>query len=92
MSNPQVPGADANAHKKINYIIQCQEMLSLAVKKSILTLLALEENEKFFLATSGAKDDTKINMDAVLEANPELISSIYNLVEAHMRVLNTPKS
>lgn len=78
-----------NHQQQISFIIKNVDILDYKTKMNILSLVMIDIGPSAVTEIKGTRG-TDINLDLILEKNPDIITHIYNIVLARRESLNQP--
>jgi hypothetical protein len=88
---PKTTTLSLNPERQKTYIIDNAPLLDVMTKRTILSLIMMEIGETAILENSSSDQvETNVDLDIVTERNPEVLTSIYNIVRARRDALDQP--
>jgi ABC-type enterochelin transport system substrate-binding protein len=78
-----------NYQQQITFIIKNVDILDYKTKMNILSIVMMDIGMSVVTEIKGTKG-TDINLDLILEKNPDIITHIYNIILARRESLNQP--
>lgn len=86
MAHTEMP----SINRQKTFIIDNGIILNRDTKLTILNIVMMEIGDSVIVETTGANKGVDINLDAIIQINPDVLTHIYHIVSARLQALSKP--